>query len=221
MINNMIPEFKTDISSPGFYIDGSIQWSASREYYTYSLMFQRVFNSMFPPGKAHQEFLNILVVGGGDFQLLSSKTFLSNENRITLVDPGVSKYFELLEENKDNIPERIYSEQKHCYENKSFLNINEVKIQDFLKENTQTFDLIVVDLIDDLAADPYNEYASGLYNILRPEGVMIGYGGLSYIDFIMNGSIVSLDWDDVIINKRYFKSWKDYGIFYGCRKPKK
>lgn len=184
-------------------------------------MFQRVFNSMFPPGKAPQEFLNILVVGGGDFQLLSSKTFLSNENRITLVDPGVSKYFELLEENKDNIPERIYSEQKHCYENKSFLNINEVKIQDFLKENTQTFDLIVVDLIDDLAADPYNEYASGLYNILRPEGIMIGYGGLSYIDFIMNGSIVSLDWDDVIINKRYFKSWKDYGIFYGCRKPKK
>lgn len=217
----MIPEFKTDISSPGFYIDGSIQWSASREYYTYSLMFQRVFNSMFPPGKAPQEFLNILVVGGGDFQLLSSKTFLSNENRITLVDPGVSKYFELLEENKDNIPERIYSEQKHCYENKSFLNINEVKIQDFLKENTQTFDLIVVDLIDDLAADPYNEYASGLYNILRPESIMIGYGGLSYIDFIMNGSIVSLDWDDVIINKRYFKSWKDYGIFYGCRKPKK
>ena len=200
---------------------GAIQWSASREYYTYSLMFQRVFNSMFPPGKAPQEFLNILVVGGGDFQLLSSKTFLSNENRITLVDPGVSKYFELLEENKDNIPERIYSEQKHCYENKSFLNINEVKIQDFLKENTQTFDLIVVDLIDDLAADPYNEYASGLYNILRPEGIMIGYGGLSYIDFIMNGSIVSLDWDDVIINKRYFKSWKDYGIFYGCRKLKK
>lgn len=217
----MKPEFKTENCPPGFYIDGAIQWSASKEYYTYSLIFQRIFNSMFPPGKAPQEFLNILVVGGGDFQLISGKTFLSNENRITLVDPGVTEYFKLLEENKDNIPERIYEEQKHCYESKSFLNIYEKTIQEFLKDNTQTFDVIVVDLIDELAADPYNEYASGLYNILRPEGIMIGYGGLSYTDFVVNGSILPLEWNDVVIHKKYFKSWKDNGVFYGLRKPKK
>ena len=71
------------------YYNGSIQWVSGIEYKKYCSQFDSVFRKMFPPNKVIYDFKNILVVGGGDMQLLSNTIMLSAENLTTVVDPNV------------------------------------------------------------------------------------------------------------------------------------
>lgn len=207
-------------SSYGYYIDGQIQWASGRDYFKYTSIFNRVYIKMFPENKAPKEWNNILVIGGGDFQLIGDCNFLSYDNRITVVDPSVTEYFNKLEDIKNKV-KVVYKSQRSAYENKAFLNIVEMPIQQFINETEETFDLIVVDLTDELAADVNNEYMSQVFDkLLRPHGTMIGYGGLDYNQFITECPLVLFEVEELHISREWFESWDDEGVFYGVRKCK-
>ena len=88
----------------------------------------------------------------------------------------------------------------------------------------ETFDLIVVDLVDDLATDEDNIYMSRLWDRLRDGGVMIGYGGTSMKDFVENCSLLLFDNSNIVLEERHYPSWAtedsptDKGIVYGITK---
>lgn len=206
----------------GYYIDGLIQWATGRDYFKYPRMFHKVYQRMFPDNKAPEEWNNILVIGGGDFQLISECTFLSYDNRITIVDPGITDYFTKFKPHSTSAANQ-YKKQYAAMTGKAFLNIVEKDIQTFLAEHNEqsdTYDLIVCDLIDDLALDPTNIYSTQVYEkLLRPGGIMIGYGGLSTKSFFEEFPLLTMDITELHVIAEKFQSWNsDTGVFYGLAK---
>lgn len=215
---NMKQEFKKESRVSGFYINDSIQWATGKDYFKYANAFNRTYIKMFPENKSPKEWCNILVIGGGDFQLIADSNFLSYDNRITIVDPNISNYFEELEKQKAKFPVQ-YKSQMHAYKNKAFLRVFEKTIQEFVEEADETYDLIVIDLVDELAADVDNIYMSKVFDkLLRPHGTLIGYGGLDYNQFLQESPILLFEVEEVHISKEWFPTWNDFGVFYGVRK---
>lgn len=219
-------DFKKD-ESTGHYnyeIDGVIQWSSGKDYSRYCNQFDNVIQKMFPAGKTlKNSFKRILVVGGGDMQLMGSTVLLqSNDCIIDLVDPMVHKYQELLDNNKDNISYYIYNSQKEPYIMPKFTTFYDVTIQDFLKDPSCkdfTYDLIIIDLVDELAVDENNIYSSQVWDRLRHGGIILGYGGTNINDFLIGSNfLIYEDLSSVIIDRKYYKSWNDDCIVYGISK---
>lgn len=206
----------------GYYINGAIQWATGRDYAKYPRMFHKVYQKMFPDNKAPEEWNNILVIGGGDFQLISECTFLSYDNRITIVDPSISEYFAKFKPHHGKALNQ-YKRQYEALTTKAFLTIVEKDIQTFLSElqdGHETYDLIVCDLTDDLGYDPHNVYSTQVYeNLLRPGGTMIGYGGLFSKQFFEEFPLLLMNPAEVHVLSERFESWNgDTGIFYGITK---
>ena len=219
----MSAEFKKmpDGRNVGYYIDGAIQWASGNDYQKYVLHFDNVHRALYPPNKVNYVFNNILIVGGGDMQLKSAAAFLARECRTTLVDPFVHGYQELLVNNKAIIPRALYSSQRRTYLQTSFLEMRDETIQEYLDslpEEHKGFDMIVCDLTDELALDANNEISGRLYGLLRSGGVMIGYGGLSYSDFMQNSILPLMDNVNFVIESRRYATWNDDGIVYGLIK---
>ena len=193
---------------------------------TYQMPFY-VFRKLFPYNCTQLYWKNILIVGGGDMQLKSGTYMLSTDGRTKIIDPNIHKYQEILVESKDKVPEFIFNKQRDCYNNPRFTDYLTYTIQEFLEEEkyiNETFDLIVVDLVDDLATDEDNIYMSRLWDILRDGGVMIGYGGTSMKDFVENCSLLLFDNSNIVLEERHYPSWAtedsptDKGIVYGITK---
>lgn len=211
----------------GFYIDDSIQWVSGNEYLRYCQHFDNVFRKLFPYNCTQLYWKNILIVGGGDMQLKSGTYMLSTDCRTKIIDPNIHKYQKILVESKDKVPEFIFNKQRDCYNNPRFTDYLTYTIQEFLEEEkyiNETFDLIVVDLVDGLATDEDNIYMSRLWDRLRDGGVMIGYGGTSMKDFVENCSLLLFDNSNIVLEERHYPSWAtedsptDKGIVYGITK---
>ena len=76
------------------------------------------------------------------------------------------------------------------------------------------FDLIVLDLTDDISVDENNTFMSKIfYDMLRPNGLIVGYGGADLTKFMSESPIPLFDIEDFHVFKEYFPSWDDYGVF--------
>lgn len=220
----MQAEFKELNGIPGYYIDDDIQWHNGKDYNRYCNHFDNVFSSLFPPNKVNNEFRHILVVGGGDMQLMANTTMLAGHCRTKLVDPMVHTYQEMLLANKDNISKYIFNSQRFAYLETSFTEFIPTTIQEFLengKFKDETFDFIVMDLIDGLAVDEDNEFTSKVWDRLRPGGFMIGYGGYSLQGFLNSSIIPMLNISNIVVEERKYSSWgedKNTGVVYGVIK---
>lgn len=209
------------ITEEGYFIDDDMQWHNGKDYDGYCFHFDNVMSKLFYPNKFIPNFRNILIIGGGDLQLLSNTRMLSEDGVKFLVDPCVHSYQELLEASKDKISSYIYNKQRECYLNPSFTEYIPVTIQEFIADDKYkefTYDLIVCDLTDNLATDENNEYIPEVWNRLRSGGVMIGYGGDSMLDFILNSSVLLYGNSNIILEEREYKSWKSKGVVYGIIK---
>ena len=207
-----------------YEIDGVIQWSSGKDYVKYCNQFDNVIQKMFPVGKTLKNaFKRILVIGGGDMQLMSSTVLLrSNDCIIDLVDPLVHEYQKLLEDNKDNISYYVYSSQREPYVMPKFTTFHDKTIQDFLSDELNkdlTYDLIIVDLVDELAVDEENIYSSQIWDRLRHGGIILGYGGTNMTKFLTESNFLAYeDVSSLIVDKKYYKSWNDDCIVYGISK---
>ena len=218
----MKAEYKDDSNAPGYYINGDIQWHNGKDYMRYCHHFDNIFSGLYPPNKINTQFRHILIIGGGDMQLLSNTTMLSSDCRTKLVDPMVHEYQKMLIENKDKISKHIFKSQRFAYTETAFMEFIPTTIQEFLddeKYSEDTFDLIVCDLIDGLAVDADNEYTSRVWDRLRPGGIMIGYGGATIKNFLENSIVPLLDVSQFSIEQRDYQSWgPDTGVVYGAIK---
>ena len=211
-------EFVKKKAGVEYIIDGAVQWSSGEDYFRYNTCINRAYGKLFPENKISKDWKNVLIVGGGDYQILSSQLFVSSSSRITLVDPMAHIYIEKLIENKDIIPPHLFRSQMLAYREKDFLSIYDQDILTFLSQNNETYDFIVCDLTDELAIDVENHVTSSIYSRLRNHGHMIGYGGLSLEAFMRDSIIPYLDLDEFAIFQQWFPSWNDYGVFYGLQK---
>ena len=104
------------------------------------------------------------------------------------------------------------------------MNVVERPIQEYVerfnkKRASSKFDLIVLDLTDDISVDENNTFMSKIfYDMLRPNGLIVGYGGTDLTKFMSESPIPLFDIEDFHVFKEYFPSWDDYGVFYGARK---
>ena len=217
-------EFKrTPSGAYGYFINDEVQWVSGRDYYRYGSAFNHLYLRMFPDNKYPKAWKNILVIGGGDFQLISESNFLVHDSPITVVDPNVTAYFELAKIYKEKF-KTVFNRQYASYTRKSFLNVIERPIQEYVerfnkKRASSKFDLIVLDLTDDISVDENNTFMSKIfYDMLRPNGLIVGYGGTDLTKFMSESPIPLFDIEDFHVFKEYFPSWDDYGVFYGARK---